>query len=133
PAVELERLLDREPSVARRIAALLVERQQRLEARLGLLATRSARRRLARALLDLAGDFGVRDSRGIIVNLRLTHREIGALLGTSRETASLALVELRRAGLVLPDGKRLVLLDPAALDAIAGGEAPALARQARSS
>src|SRR5690606_571972 len=92
PAVELERLLDREPSVARRIAALLVERQQRLEARLGLLATRSARRRLARALLDLAGDFGVRDSRGIIVNLRLTHREIGALLGTSRETASLALV-----------------------------------------
>jgi len=133
PAAEFERLLEREPVVGRRVAALLLERRRRLEARVGLLASRSARRRLASVLVELAGEFGVRDSRGIIVNLRLTHREVASLLGTTRETASLALIELRRAGLVLPDGKRLVLLDPPALDALARGASAAVEARAVSS
>lgn len=73
----------------------------------------------------------MRDRRG--VNLRLTHRDVAALLATSRETATPALVELRRGWARAAGRPRLVLLDLGGLDAIARGAAPESARPARSS
>ncbi len=86
-----------------------------LEDRLGAWMHRSASARLAALLLELSETFGVRDSRGIILPLRLPHREIASLIGVTRETTTLALLSLRRAGWVEVDGKRLVLLDEEAL------------------
>lgn len=86
-----------------------------LEDRLGAWMHRSASARLAALLLELADTFGVRDSRGVILPLRLPHREIASLIGVTRETTTLALLALRRAGWVEVDGKRLVLLDVDAL------------------
>jgi CRP/FNR family transcriptional regulator len=71
--------------------------------------------------LELSDTFGVRDSRGVILNLRLTHRDLASLVGINRETASFAILELRAEGLVQSEGKRLVLLDPEALAARASG------------
>jgi CRP/FNR family transcriptional regulator len=84
-----------------------------------LICLHSARARLAGLLLDLADRFGVRDSEGVIVDLRLTHRELAALIGATRETVSVAIVELRDAGLVRTDARRAVLLNVDALREIA--------------
>ena len=101
---------------------LAAKRALRLERRLGLLLHRSAHMRLAALLQALSDDFGVRDSRGVIVNLKLTHRELAALIGVTRETVSVTLQDLRRRGIVAADGKRVVLLDEEAITRLASGE-----------
>jgi CRP-like cAMP-binding protein len=119
PIRELAELAGADPGLARGLGALGAIRRRRVEQRLVGLVFRSARARMAEGLLELAERFGVRDSRGVIVNLRLTHRDLAALAGTSRETASTALLDWRRDGIVLVEGKRVVLLDPDKLAALA--------------
>jgi CRP-like cAMP-binding protein len=51
--------------------------------------------------------------------LKLTHKELAGLIGATRETVSFAIVDLRRRGLVVTEGKRVVLLDAAALRQLA--------------
>jgi CRP/FNR family cyclic AMP-dependent transcriptional regulator len=125
PVREIEALAAEEPQLALRLAALVAQRRQRVEERLATASFRSAHARIAAALMDLGQGFGVRDSRGIIVNLRLTHRDLAGLAGASRETASLALLEWRRDGLLLVESKRVVLLDVERLSSVArDGEPP---------
>jgi CRP-like cAMP-binding protein len=109
------------PALAVGLGAVEVERRRRVEHRLPVLLRGSAPSRLAHVLLELVEGFGVRDSRGVILNVRLTQRDLAAMVGINRETASFALLELRAEGLVQSEGKRLVLLDPAALAARASG------------
>ena len=103
------------------VVRALDEDRDRLAMRLGLVSLHGARSRLAGLLLELAGRFGVRDSEGLIIDLRLTHRELAALIGATRETVSVAMLELRQAGLVRADGRRSVVLDAEGLRRIAGG------------
>ena len=51
----------------------------------------------------------------MIVNLKLTHKEIASLIGATRETVSFAILDLRKDGLILTEGKRVILLDEARL------------------
>lgn len=111
PIHELRRLTESSPEVARQLAQLVAERRARIEQRLGTLPYQSVPARVATMLLELAERFGVRDSRGVIVNLRLTHRQLASLVGATRETVSTVLAEFRRAGWVEVESKRVVLLD----------------------
>jgi CRP/FNR family cyclic AMP-dependent transcriptional regulator len=112
-------LMQRRPSVARTVAATLFTRHQRMQARMTELVYKAAHARLASLFLELAAEFGVRDSRGIIVNLKLTHREMATLIGTTRETVSFAIVDMRRDRLIENQGKRVVVLDADKLSALA--------------
>ena len=80
-----------------------------------MLLFKTAHARIASLLLDLAKTFGVRDSRGTIVNLKLTHKELAAMIGATRETVSFAIVALRKQGIVETEGKRVILLDESKL------------------
>jgi CRP/FNR family transcriptional regulator, cyclic AMP receptor protein len=109
------RTMMRHPPLSLRMIRLIGERRQRLEARVENLLFRSAHARLASLFLDLSSSFGVRDSRGVIVNLKLTHKEIASLIGATRETVSFAILDLRRDGLIQTEGKRVIILDEARL------------------
>jgi CRP-like cAMP-binding protein len=100
------------------IGQVIDARRRRLERRCALQA-RDASARLANTLLELAEDGGVRDSRGMIIAVRIAQREIAALVGVSRETVSAQLMALRRAGLVSAEERRLVLRDLPGLRALA--------------
>ncbi|MCB9663380.1 MAG: Crp/Fnr family transcriptional regulator [Alphaproteobacteria bacterium] len=102
------------------MVGLAAAQAQRMASRLTLVSMHGARARLALLLLDLADRFGVRDSRGVIVDVRLTHREMAALIGATRETVSVAIVELRNAGVVETEARRVVVVDEAALAEVAG-------------
>ncbi len=104
------------------LGRLASQRASRLERRLGVLLHRTAEARLAALFLALSDDFGVRDSRGVIIDLRLTHREMAALVGVTRETVSVSMIELRRRELIAVEEKRVVLLQPDALAALAEGK-----------
>ncbi len=111
PSSEVVGLLRRNGDAALRIASLVSARTARLEARLGGVTFLSAPARLAGLYLELAEEFGVRDSRGVIINLRLTHKEMASLIGVTRETVSFCVLDMRKEGLIETEGKRVVLLD----------------------
>ncbi|MBM4389511.1 MAG: Crp/Fnr family transcriptional regulator [Deltaproteobacteria bacterium] len=111
PKDDFVRVMMRHPPLALRMVKLVGERRQRLENRVESLLFKSAHARLAGLFLDLVRDFGVRDSRGHIVNLKLTHKEIANLIGATRETVSFAILDMRRDGLILTEGKRVIMVD----------------------
>ena len=109
------RIMMRNAPLAMKMMTIVGERRRQLENRVENLLFRSAHARLAALFLDLQGSFGVRDSRGVIINLKLTHREIASLIGATRETVSFAILDLRRDNLILTEGKRVILIDDAGL------------------
>lgn len=115
---DFNRLLMRTPLLAMRMMRLVGERRQRLENRVENLLFRSAHARLASLFIELAQTFGVRDSRGVIINLKLTHKEIASLIGATRETVSFAILDLRKDNLIQTEGKRVILLDEPGLKAL---------------
>jgi len=116
PAEVLLAVARRHGEVGLRIGSLVHGRATRMEARLGGVTFSSAPARLAALYLELAEDFGVRDSRGVIINLRLTHKEMASLIGVTRETVSFCVLDMRKQGLIETEGKRVVLLDPKGLE-----------------
>src|SRR5690606_28387370 len=111
PRDDFLKLVLQYPQLALRMTRLISERRRRLENRVGGLLFKTAHARLASLFLDLAEDFGVRDSRGVIVNLKLTHKEMASLIGATRETVSFAILDLRRDELILTESKRVVIVD----------------------
>jgi CRP/FNR family cyclic AMP-dependent transcriptional regulator len=111
-------VMRRWPEVGMRVTSLVFDRRQRLENRVGALLFKTAHARLASLFLDLATDFGVRDSRGVIINLKLTHKEMASLIGATRETVSFAILDLRRDGLIETESKRVVVVDESKLRAL---------------
>lgn len=109
------RLLEARPDVGHAIGNHVTERRRRLDSRLATVAYMTARARVASVILELAETFGVKDSRGTIVNVRLTHREMAALIGATRETVSFAILAFRKAGVVQTEHKRVVIVDEASL------------------
>lgn len=101
--------------VAVAITKIIGDRRRKLENKIDSLFFKSANSKLISLFLELAKDFGVKDSRGTIINLKLTHREIANLIGSTRETVSFALLDLKQKQLIETDGKRIILLNNAFL------------------
>jgi len=69
-----------------------------------------ARGRLALSLLELSNKFGIRDARGILIPLPLSHAELGTMVGTSRQHVTTQLREFERDGLIARAGRRLIVI-----------------------
>jgi CRP-like cAMP-binding protein len=108
-------------ALARRLGSAVAERCRSAELRHAGSAYRTVQARVASVVLELAGSIGVRDSRGVIVNLRLTRRDLASLAGTTRESTSAVVGQWQRAGVVETEARRLVVLDPDRLERLAGG------------
>jgi CRP-like cAMP-binding protein len=87
----------------------LAARLREAEGRRAEYAALDTVQRLARRLLELAGD-------GTTVE-RLTHEDLAALIGASRESVAKALQVLRGAGLVRTGRREIEILDPDVLAA----------------
>jgi CRP-like cAMP-binding protein len=74
--------------------------------------------RTARGLLRLADQHGRQTKDGIVINLRLSQRDLGGYMGLSRENTSRQLSALRQRGLIAVDGSTVVIRDRAGLEAV---------------
>jgi CRP-like cAMP-binding protein len=109
--VDIEQVMLEHPTVAVQMVRLLSGRLHEAEDKLEQLAFTPVPERLARLLLTLAvGD----EVAGY------SHQELADMIGTSRETVSRALVDLKAGGIVEIDRRCIKLLDTAALSAQAG-------------
>ncbi|HET8925540.1 MAG TPA: Crp/Fnr family transcriptional regulator [Candidatus Acidoferrum sp.] len=99
---KLEQLLEKYPEVTRRMLELVSERFVHVLRDLEAVSFRQLIPRLANLLLE--------KSEGNLVR-GLTHRELAQLLGVYRESATAALGELRSAGIVSVERKRIRILE----------------------
>jgi CRP-like cAMP-binding protein len=70
--------------------------------------------RVAHQLLFYAREFGVETPKGITLGLPLTHQDIADILGTTRETVTMAIIRLRKEG-IISDSRQFKVLNVKAL------------------
>lgn len=109
------------PSLSDSLTGVLVQHLQRSQIQFPTIINLSAQARLAGVLLALSQSFGIVDSRGTIINIKLTHRIIATMTGTTRETVSFAIMDLRNSGVLTNDGKRFIIVDIEHLRALSLG------------
>lgn len=87
-------LLTRNKSILLQIIAMLCERYRESLLMLKVLNFPHAEQRLCEVLKHLSRLYGVKDQRGTIINLKLTHRELADYASISRETVTRLLTKL---------------------------------------
>jgi CRP-like cAMP-binding protein len=112
PREAFARALRADPSIAFEVGRQIESRFKRIESRLEDLALRDSYSRLARVLLQLCDQFGEPRNGGISIDLPLTQADLATFIGTTRQTISGALQEMKKRGLISRDGRRLCLLRP---------------------
>jgi CRP/FNR family transcriptional regulator len=110
------RLAAARPEATLLLLAAVADRVTAAEEQLASLAFHGVGARLAGKLLELADRYGKVTPAGVRIDQRFTHQQLSELIGTSRETLTKALNELRAAGVVDVLDRRLLLRDQAALD-----------------
>jgi CRP/FNR family transcriptional regulator, cyclic AMP receptor protein len=83
------------------------------------LETQSAPERICTVLLALAERFGAACEQGVLIDLRLTHENLAAIAGVSRQFANITLQDLKRRGLLLGLKRNLIVTDREALERLA--------------
>lgn len=92
--------LGQHPDVALQVGSVIARRRRRAEASSAALLSQDVRTRLAHALARLGIEHGNEDEKGLRVDLRLTQTDLGELVGSTRETTSMAFNAFKRDGLV---------------------------------
>jgi CRP/FNR family transcriptional regulator, cyclic AMP receptor protein len=65
--------------------------------------------RLEMALLELCQDFGIEESRGTLLRIAVSHKDIASLVGASRPRVTEHLAQLERDHMVFRQGRQLVV------------------------
>jgi CRP-like cAMP-binding protein len=108
---ELQRLIDRYPSIGLNIIRYLSDRLASSEREREVMAFRSVEQRLATRLLELAERFGQAEQGGTAIDARLTQQELADMIGTSRETLAMTISSLRERRILQMENHRVVVLD----------------------
>lgn len=116
---DLMKLLQGESEVGANAAfALSREFQAAYREIQGLILARSSSGKLARLLLSSSVPMGVANSTEFLFTSDMTHEEMAQRIGTSRETVTRWLAELKRKRLIRTRGDTLIIRDRAGLEAM---------------
>ena len=115
PVATLRAVMTADHAFSQALVSLLVDRRTDTEDRLASVLFRNVEARLAEFLLRSAQRWGIPDPRGVLVSAPFTHQEMANMIGSTRETVTLTLGDLRRKGLIEIDRRRIVVLDREAL------------------
>lgn len=107
----------RHPDLALQIAGVIARRRSDAESRITDLLSKDVKTRLAHTLARLAEQYGEEDedAGGTRIDLRLTQTDLGQLVGSTRETTSMAFNAFRREGLVDAEDRSVIVFDRKAL------------------
>lgn len=118
---EMRRLVERYPTIGVNIISYLSRRLRDAESALESMAYQRVGQRLARKLIDLSSRFGVKTSRGTLIEARLTQQELAEMIGTTRETLAHTLADFRARGLLDTEKHKVLIRDAEQLMDIADG------------
>lgn len=112
---ELKSLMKEDKELSFRLLKLVGLRLMRLERKLELLVFKDARTRIIEFLKDAASWKGKKVGYETMIPTKLTHKDIAALTGTSRQTVTTILNELKDQNLIYFDRKKILIRDLANL------------------
>ena len=115
PATSVRQAIEKDARVALLLLQGLSSRILQTETMIETLTHRDMSSRLVSFLLVLCRDFGMPGTRGITIDLKLSHQAIAEAIGSTRVTITRLLGDLRNDGLVEIDRKRITVFDPLAL------------------
>jgi CRP/FNR family transcriptional regulator len=113
---DLGRLIEAAPNFGIRVLGLLLDSARQVGDELARLAFCAVPARLAAKLLELMERYGRVTPSGIRIDVRFTHMQLSAMIGTSRETLTKALGELRASGSIDVRDRLIWVLDADALE-----------------
>jgi len=111
-------LAKRKPGVIFRLAQLIGERRREAEEVTEALLYKGVRERLAGVLLKLSKEYGIDDARGKLLRIKITHQDLASLIGSSRETVSLTLGDMKRDGLIDINERKIIIKDLEQLESL---------------
>lgn len=113
PAKILWRQIKAKPQLLVRLMSIIEKRRARLEERIEKFFYASVAKRLAQELLWLADKFGIDDGERRLIRIKITHTVLASLIGSSRETLSLTLGDMKRRGLIgVNDDRKFIIKEP---------------------
>ncbi|MCU0571497.1 MAG: Crp/Fnr family transcriptional regulator [Syntrophobacteraceae bacterium] len=118
PRAELVALIQKEPSLAMNMLAILSLRLRRFTHLIEDLSLKDVPGRLAAYLLYMSD----REGRSARLELDITKGQLASLLGTIPETLSRILGRMSQQELIRVEGRKIELLDREALESLAAGE-----------
>ncbi len=118
----LNQLLSRYPRLAVNAVKIMAEHVQEFQQRFTEIATQRVERRLARMILRLAHQTGVKTPQGVEVNLPLSRQDLAEMVGTTLYTVSRTLSQWESQGLIRAGRERILILHPHGLVKIAEEE-----------
>ncbi len=117
PRASFMELVYREPAIAVNLLAVLSHRLRRFTHMIEDLSLKEVPGRLAAYLIYL----GQRGTTGHSLELDITKTQLASLLGTIPETLSRILARMVQQGILSVEGRKISVLDPEALEALAAG------------
>jgi CRP/FNR family transcriptional regulator len=90
------------------------QRLSRAERRVADFALDAVAARLEKLLADLSERYGREEEGGVLIDLALPHREIASIVGSTRESVTVRLNEMRRAGIIDFVDRKILIKTPAA-------------------
>ncbi|HYG20859.1 MAG TPA: Crp/Fnr family transcriptional regulator [Ohtaekwangia sp.] len=109
--MELKALMYENRELSFRILKLIGLRLMKLERKLELLVFKDARTRVIEFLKDAAAWKGRRVGQETMIPTRLTHKDIAALTGTSRQTVTTILNELKDQNMINFNRRQILIRD----------------------
>jgi CRP/FNR family transcriptional regulator, cyclic AMP receptor protein len=110
------------PEIALRLLAVLCDRLRRTTEQVEDMLFRDLPSRLAKKLLSLAATSGTRSERGVRIATRLSQRELGAMVGMSRESVNKQLRQWQVEGIIASEEGCILLADERKLRSLAEPE-----------
>lgn len=116
--IDLLQLIKRRPALTYRLAKIIGKRRREAEKNMENFLYKGVRERLAGLLLRLSDDYGTQEARGKLLRIKITHRDLAGIIGSSRETVSLTLGDFRREGYIDINERKIIIKDERGLIAI---------------
>ncbi len=108
---DLPAAIQRNPDLATSLLSVTASKQRNLANRLLALTMASPKSRIAEMLFRLSGSYGVQQESHIVIETRLSHEQIAALVGVTRVTVTRAMQELTAAGILKVEGSTILILN----------------------
>lgn len=117
----LHKLLETSPHIAFDLMNLMTSYIQEMQSRYRELATERVEKRVANALIRLAGQSGIRAEKDAGIELSFSRQDVAEMTGTTLYTVSRLLSEWERQGIIKTGRERIAIIKPHELVRIAEG------------
>ncbi|AYO32095.1 MAG: family transcriptional regulator, cyclic receptor protein [Thermoanaerobacteraceae bacterium] len=108
---DLEKLISQNLQISLKIIKVMAGRLREAQEQIKNLAFRDTYDRTACLLHKICLDYGHRTTNGIEVDLPFTRQEMAALVGTSRETVTRVLSDMKKNGIIDMDRQKIIVLN----------------------